>query len=147
MTHTQITKEQRFKIQSWREVGMSQTEMAERLGKNRSSIGRETKRNSDTHGYHGSHAHVLCRQRRKAGRRMMKKLVKNVRLRRAVLRRLRQVNHHRQSRWLSGVIRDRVSVGLYPLCLGTQHRREFPFRSFLCQRHSIRVTRYPPDRR
>lgn len=90
MAHTQITKEQRWKIHSWLELGMSQIEMAERLKKDRSTISRETKRNRDTRGrYHGTHAHVLCRKRRNAGRRTIKKLVRNVRLRRAVLDRLR----------------------------------------------------------
>ncbi len=69
---------------------MDQTEIAERIGKNRSTISRETRRNADERGYHGAHAQTLCRNRRTSGRRMMKKLVRNVRLRRAVLDRLRK---------------------------------------------------------
>lgn len=91
MAHTQITKEQRWKIHAWLELRMSQTEMAERIGKDRSTISREAKRNRDKYDrYHGAHAHALCRQRRTAGRRTTKKLVQDVRLRRAVLDRLRR---------------------------------------------------------
>jgi IS30 family transposase len=70
---------------------MSQTEMAACLGKDTSTISREVGRNSDESGtYHAGHAHRRCRDRKKQGRRTTKKLVKDQRLRRVVLHRLRQ---------------------------------------------------------
>jgi len=91
MSHSQITTEQRFKIQSWLELGLSQAAIAERLTLNQSSISRELARNPYPNGrYHAGHARLLSRQRRKAGRHRTKKLVKDKRLRRVVLHRLRE---------------------------------------------------------
>ena len=91
MTHAHLTKEQRFKIQSWLEIDLNQTEIARRLGKNRSSISRERTKNSYADGsYHGGHADKCSRERRKDGRRQIKKLVKNRKLRRAVIDRLKK---------------------------------------------------------
>ena len=91
MAHTHLTKEQRFKIQTWLEDGLSQAETARRLGKNKSTISRELQKNRYPSGrYHGGHADLVSRQRRKIGRRQTKKLVKDKKLRRAVLRRLQK---------------------------------------------------------
>lgn len=90
MPFNHVTKEQRFKIQSWIEIGMRPAEIAHRLGKHRSTIGREL-HHRNLHGhYNALHAHKLKQVRRKEGRRRTKKLVKNQQLRRAVLRRLRE---------------------------------------------------------
>ncbi len=86
MAYRQITKEQRFKIQSWREFGMIGSVIAERLGKHRSAISRELAQNSYPDGtYHAGHAHTVAHNRRTAGRRTTKKLVKDPLLRRAVI--------------------------------------------------------------
>lgn len=86
MPHSQITIEQRFKIQSWLELSMSQTDMAERLGINQSSVSRELCLNSFPDGhYQAAHAHKLHQARYKASRRQTKKLVKDKRLRRSVI--------------------------------------------------------------
>lgn len=91
MAYAHITKDQRFKIQSWLELGMSQTAIAERLAKHRSSMSRELRLNSYPDGcYQASHADKLARDRRKVGKRQTKKLVKNHQLRRVVLSRLKQ---------------------------------------------------------
>lgn len=90
MSHSQITTEQRFKVQSWLELGMNQTEIAKRLGKNQSSISHELALNSYPDGrYHARYADAVSRQRRKAGRRTTKKLVADKRLRRAIINRLK----------------------------------------------------------
>jgi len=90
MSHCKITIEQRFKIQSWLEIGLSQSEIGRRLGKHQSSISNELKLNSFASGhYQARHADKLSRQRRKDGRRQTKKLVKDKKLRRAVINRLR----------------------------------------------------------
>lgn len=91
MAYTHLTKEQRFKIQSWIEVGLSQTDMATRLSKDKGTISREIAKNGYPSGhYHGGHANTLAHQRRMHGRRHTKKLVKNKRLRRSVIGRLKQ---------------------------------------------------------
>jgi IS30 family transposase len=90
MVYAHITKEQRFKIQSWRELSMSQSEMADRLGKNKSAISRELGLNSFADGhYEAQHADKLQRQRRRAGKRTTKKLIKDKKLLRAVIRKLK----------------------------------------------------------
>lgn len=91
MSHTKITIEQRFKIQSWLELGLSQSEIGRRLNKHQSSISNELKLNcfEDGH-YQAQHADLLARNRRKVGRRITKKLVKDKRLQRAVISRLRK---------------------------------------------------------
>lgn len=97
MSHAQLTTEQRFKIQSWLELGCSQSEMARRLGKNQSSVCRELSGNSFPDGhYHGGHAARLSHDRRKTGRRKTKKLVRDKRLRRAVVNRLRSKDSPQQ---------------------------------------------------
>lgn len=91
MAHMHFTKEQRFKIQTWLEDSVSQAEIGRRLGKNKSTVSREVRKNSDAAShYHGGHADKLSHERRKQGRRRAKKLVKDKKLRRAVINRLRQ---------------------------------------------------------
>lgn len=89
MGYTHITKEQRFKIQSWLEIGMNQKDIAEYLGKDKSSLSREIKRNTFKTGYNAKRADKFNRDRRKAGKRQTKKLVKDKKLRRAVVRKLK----------------------------------------------------------
>ncbi len=97
MPHSQITIEQRFKIQSWLELEMSQSEMAERLEINQSSVSRELKLNSFNDGhYQAGHAHKVHQIRRKAGRRKTKKLVKDKALRRAVINSLKNKDSPQQ---------------------------------------------------
>jgi transposase, IS30 family len=91
MAYSHISREQRFKIQAWLELDMPQAEMAERLGKDPSSISRELKRNSYPNGqYNGMHAHKVCRDTRKKGKRKTKKLLQDKRLRRSILTRLKK---------------------------------------------------------
>jgi IS30 family transposase len=69
---------------------MSQSEMADRLGLNQSSVSREINLNSfpDCH-YQAAHAHKKMQERYKTGRRTTKKLVKDKALRREVINRLK----------------------------------------------------------
>lgn len=90
MVYTQITKEQRFKIESWLEIDLDLTEISNRLNKDIGSVTREIARNGYANGrYDAKHADNLSKRRRKAGRRSTKKLVKDPALRRAVLSSLR----------------------------------------------------------
>lgn len=97
MAYTHLTKEQRYTIQSWKELGMSQTEMAVRLGKDRSTISRELARNSYPRGrYHAGHAQLVARKRRATGKRQTKKLVRDPKLCRAIMHRLKHKDSPQQ---------------------------------------------------
>ena len=91
MAYTHLTKEQRYKIQFWKEIKLSRTAIAGRLGKDKSTLSRELHKNSYPTGrYQGGHADKLSRERRKKGRRNTKKLVRDKPLQHAILKRLRQ---------------------------------------------------------
>lgn len=91
MAYTHINKEQRHKIEALLNLDYSETEIAEDLGKDKSAISREIGRNSYPDGtYDAIHADYLSRQRQKQGRHQVKKLIKNPKLRRAVIGRLEQ---------------------------------------------------------
>lgn len=90
MAYAHLTKEQRFKIQSWKELSLSQAAIASQLGKDRSTISRELQHNSYPSGrYDAMHADKLMRVRRENGKRKTKKLVKDPRLRRAIITKLK----------------------------------------------------------
>jgi len=91
MGYSHITKEQRYKIQSWLEIGMTQKDIAGRLEKDKSSLSREIRRNKMASGkYTGGLADKSSVKRRKAGKRQSRKLIKDKKLRRAVLALLRK---------------------------------------------------------
>ena len=91
MGYTHITKEQRYKIQSWLELLMPQDEIAVRLGKDEGSISREINRNQNASGkYTAGLADKASRKRRKESKRQSRKLIKDKRLRRAVFAQLKK---------------------------------------------------------
>lgn len=111
MSHSQINIEQRFKIQSWLELDLSQSEMARRLGIKQSSVSRELMLNRFPDGhYQAQHAQKQSSLRRLAGRRNTKKLVKDKPLRRAILYRL---NKHDSPEQIHG---DRTRDGKVSVC-------------------------------
>jgi IS30 family transposase len=87
-----INDEERVKISAWLELGLSQTEMASRLGKHRSSISREFTRNAFR--YDGSvstwQAKNQIKKRRKEKSLCQRKLVKDSPLRAVVVRLLKK---------------------------------------------------------
>ena len=86
MAYSHITKEERFKIQSWLEIGMSQQDIAIRLGKDKSALSREISRNTNASGkYTAGLADRASRKRRRDGKKKSRKLIKDKKLRRAVL--------------------------------------------------------------
>jgi IS30 family transposase len=86
MAYTHITKEQRFKIQSWLEIGMEQKEIADRIFKDKSVISREISRNTNAFGkYTAGLADKASRRRRMEGKKTTRKLIKDKKLRRVVL--------------------------------------------------------------
>lgn len=91
MAYTHITKEERFKIQAWLELSLPQNEIAERLGKDESSVSREINRNKNSAGkYTAGWADNASRKRRQDGKRHSQKLIKDKKLRRAVLSQLKK---------------------------------------------------------
>lgn len=150
MAYQHLTKEQRYKIQSWLELGMSQTEMAERLGKHKATMSRELCQNSYADGrYHGGHADTQARKRKAAGRRTIKKLVHDTRLRRAVLSRLRQkdspeqVAGKRRRQGKDSVVHETIYQYLYTerpdlLCLLRQKKGKYRRRHGTKQRERER---------
>lgn len=91
MAYSQITREQRFKIQAWLEIGMSQKDIAGRLAKDKSSLSREIRRNKNAEGkYTAGLADKSSRKRRKDGKRSTRKLLRDKKLKRAVLSQLKK---------------------------------------------------------
>ena len=91
MAYTHITKEQRFKIQSWLEINMSQKDISEHLGKDESSLSREISRNTNSLGkYTAGLADKASCKRRMNGKKKSRKLIKDKKLRRAVLQSLKR---------------------------------------------------------
>lgn len=67
-TYTQLTREQRYQIYVLRKMGHNQTAIAKAIGKDKSTINRELKRNKGQRGYRPIQAHnkALERRRKKA---------------------------------------------------------------------------------
>ena len=71
MSYHQITSEERYMISALRLQGICVAEIAKQLGRNRSSIGREIKRNQCNDGaYRPSKAITRTRRRRRESRRL-----------------------------------------------------------------------------
>jgi IS30 family transposase len=64
-TYTQLTQEQRYQISVLLKIGQNQTEIAEVIGKHKSTISRELCRNQGQRGYRPKQAHQLSLNRRK----------------------------------------------------------------------------------
>ena len=64
-TYTQLTQEQRYQISVMLKIGQTQTEIAEMIGKHKSTISREVRRNQGQRGYRPKQAHEMSLNRRK----------------------------------------------------------------------------------
>ena len=120
MSWTHITKEDRFKIQAWIEVGKCQKEIAIRLNKNQPAISKELRRNSYPNGrYDAGHAHSLTQKRRKSGKRQSKKLVSDPALAATIISSLRakrspeQINGRRKRLGKKTVCHETIYQYLY----------------------------------
>lgn len=69
MNYTQLTREQRYQIYAWYQVGHSRTDIAILLGVHKSTISRELRRNAGKKGYRPKQAHELALSRRCLGHR------------------------------------------------------------------------------
>jgi len=65
-TYTQLTQEERYQIQALMKAGHNPTEIAEVLGRHKSTIGRELKRNRGLRGYRPKQAQELAHSRRQS---------------------------------------------------------------------------------
>ena len=91
MAYHHFTTENRFKIQSWIEIGLSKVEMARRLKKDYSAVLEEIKNNSYDNGrYKALHATALARRRRKEGKRKSKKLLCDKELKESLIKGLQK---------------------------------------------------------
>jgi IS30 family transposase len=63
-TYPQLTQEQRYQISALKKMGHSQTEMAQVLKVNRSTVSRELRRNTGGRGYRPKQAHEKAISRR-----------------------------------------------------------------------------------
>jgi len=87
MAYHHFTIENRFKIQSWIEVGLSKAEMARRLEKDYSALFWEINNNSYNNGiYKALHANALAKRRRKEGKRKSKKLLCDTELKESLIK-------------------------------------------------------------
>ena len=64
MKYTQLTQEERYQIHALMKAGHNQTEIASVLGRHKSTISREQKRNRGLRGYRPKQAHRLSVERR-----------------------------------------------------------------------------------
>lgn len=64
-TYTQLTQEQRYQISAMLKIGQNQTEIAETIGKHKSTISREVRRNRGQRGYRPKQAQQMSVDRRK----------------------------------------------------------------------------------
>jgi IS30 family transposase len=65
MSYTQLTREQRYQIKALLDIGHSQTEVAQQLQVNKSTISREVRRNRGQRGYRPKQAHEMALRRRR----------------------------------------------------------------------------------
>lgn len=75
MSHTHLSLKQRFKLEAWSELSMTQREMAHRLRVVPSTVSREFSSNGGRSGYDARKAQSRAHQCRKEGKRISKKLL------------------------------------------------------------------------
>ena len=66
-TYKQLTQEQRYQIYALKKMGHNQTQIANCIGVDKSTISREIKRNQGQRGYRPKQAHGMAMSRRKKG--------------------------------------------------------------------------------
>lgn len=88
MSYTQISKEERIKLESYLEAGLTQECAAGKLGRSKSTVSREIERNTDSSGRYDARRAQKCMRRRHY--KPPKKLETNLELQEHVVRRLLQ---------------------------------------------------------
>lgn len=91
MLYSHITRDDRVSLAQLLWAGKNQTEIGERLGKEKGAISREIKRNKDDDGvYRGNHAHKRAMARKKEGKKASQKITNDRKLRRHIIRKLKK---------------------------------------------------------
>ena len=75
MSYTHLSLKQRFRLEVWSELTMTQEEMAYRLGVTPSTVSREFSSDGERAGYDARRAHARAKKKRTKGKRMSKKLL------------------------------------------------------------------------
>jgi len=65
-SYTQLTQEERYQIHALMKAGHNQTEIARILGRSKSTISREVRRNKGMRGYRPKQAHRFAQERRRS---------------------------------------------------------------------------------
>ena len=68
----QLTQEERYQIKAYKDSGLNQTEISKKLGRHKSTISRELKRNTGQRGYRAKQAQEKAESRRHNGRKAIK---------------------------------------------------------------------------
>ena len=63
MSYTHLTQDERYQIYAYKQIGKSQTDIAEKLGRDKSTISREIKRNTGGRGYRPKQAQEKAQDR------------------------------------------------------------------------------------
>lgn len=129
MPYIHISSDDRLKLEAWKETGMTHGEMARRLGRSSSSIGREFRRNGETQSnwYQGKKAEKLRLDRRRLANSFIHlKLTKNSELAlfveeklkwhmspEQIAGKLRRIKEKTQNKLLQTVSHERIYEWLY----------------------------------
>ncbi|MCA0325463.1 MAG: IS30 family transposase [Proteobacteria bacterium] len=74
MSYTHLSRDERYQIQSWLELGLSVADIAQRLGRHRSTIAREIERNRSADAYRAGAAQAQARERQSCRRNALRLL-------------------------------------------------------------------------
>jgi IS30 family transposase len=139
-THSQIDMDERRKIARWRTAGISVDVIAEKLGRHRSTIFRELRRNAFTdsqmpelNGYYCVTANDMARDRRAK----LRKLARFSHLRQSVIERI-------MHGWSPQQIAGRLQLERHPICVS--HETIYKF-AYSPDGHAIKLWRHLPEHR
>ena len=139
-TYSQIDMDERRKIARWRTAGISVDVIAEKLGRHRSTIFRELRRNAFTdsqmpklNGYYCVTANDMARDRRAK----LRKLARFSHLRQSVIERI-------MHGWSPQQIAGRLQLERHPICVS--HETIYKF-AYSPDGHAIKLWRHLPEHR
>lgn len=139
-TYSQIGMDERRKIARWRAAGISVDVIAEKLGRHRSTIFRELRRNTftdsqmpDLDGYYCVTANDMARERRAK----LRKLARFSHLRQSVIERI-------MHGWSPQQIAGRLQLERHPIAVS--HETIYKF-AYSADGQAIKLWRYLPERR
>lgn len=139
-TYSQVDLTERRKIARWRGIGLSVDVIAEKLGRHRSTIFRELRRNAfsdkewpELDGYHCVTAHDMARERRTK----LRKLARFSHVRQSVIERI-------QHGWSPEQIAGRMRLERHPISVS--HETIYKF-AYSADGQAIKLWRHLPEHR